>query len=221
MKTIIENINFESLLTATSETLYMTLITTFATFVLGTALGVILFTTSTGQIFENKPIHFVLSSFVNIFRSIPFIIMIVLLLNVTNVLMGTIIGPNGALPALIIGSAPFYARMVELAMREIPRGVLEASEAMGASKWTIITRVLIPESFPALISGITVTCISIIGYTAMAGAIGSGGLGDLAWTEGYQGNNQVMVYAATLVILLLVYIIQFIGDFITKRMDKR
>jgi D-methionine transport system permease protein len=162
-----------------------------------------------------------ISAIVNIFRSIPFIILIVLLIPFTKILFGTMIGENAALPALIIGSAPFYARMVEIGLREIDKGVIEAAKSMGAKTSTIIWKVLIPESLPALVSGITVTAISLVGFTAMAGVIGAGGLGNLAFLDGFQRNRFDVTLMATIVILIIVFIIQFIGDSITNKIDKR
>ncbi|MGL4821049.1 MAG: methionine ABC transporter permease [Bacilli bacterium] len=221
LQNFIDQLNIDSLLTATGETVYMTVVATIATFLIGLLLGVALYATDRGQLYEMRPLNLLIGAYVNVFRSIPFLIIIILLLPVTKILVGTVIGPNAALPALIIGTAPFYARMVEMALREIPRGVIEASEAMGASRWTIITRVLIPESLPALVSGITVTAVSLVSFTAIAGVIGAGGLGNLAWLEGFQRGNNSMVLAATIVILIIVFVIQTIGDQIIKRVDKR
>lgn len=206
---------------ATKETLYMTGISVAATFVLGILLGMLLFLTSKGNIWANRPINTVISVFVNVFRSVPFIILIVLLIPFTTWLFHTMIGVNGALPALIIGAAPFYARMVELGLREIDKGVIEAAKSMGASTWDIIWKVLLPESLPALISGLTVTAIALVGFTAMAGVIGAGGLGDLAYMEGFEQNQNDITFVATVIILVIVFIIQFIGDFITSKIDKR
>ncbi len=131
------------------------------------------------------------------------------------------IGENAALPALIIGAAPFYARMVEIGLREIDKGVIEAAKSMGATTGTIIWKVLLPESMPALVSGITVTAIALVGYTAMAGVIGAGGLGNLAYLQGFQRSQNDVTLVATVIILIIVFIIQFIGDFITSKLDKR
>jgi D-methionine transport system permease protein len=158
---------------------------------------------------------------VNIFRSVPFIILIVLLIPFTNLLFKTMIGENAALPALIIGAAPFYARMVEIGLREIDKGVIEAAKSMGATTGTIIFKVLLPESMPALVSGITVTAIALISYTAMAGVIGAGGLGNLAYLQGFEQNRNDVTFVATIIILVIVFVIQFIGDAITKKLDKR
>ncbi|KAB2334765.1 ABC transporter permease [Cytobacillus depressus] len=221
MAEFIEMIKWEKLITATQETIYMTTISVLATFILGLSLGMLLFLTDKGNMWENKFSNTFIAAIVNVFRSIPFIILIVLLIPFTKLLLGTILGANAALPALIIGAAPFYARMVEIALREIDKGVIEASQSMGANHSQIIFKILIPESLPALISGITVTAISLVGFTAMAGVIGAGGLGHFAYLEGFQRNNPVVTLVATVAILIIVFIIQFVGDYFTKKTDKR
>ena len=206
---------------ATIETLYMTVLSTAFTFIIGLALGVLLFLSSPGQIWVNRLINVLIGTFVNIFRSIPFIILIILLIPFTKLLVGTIRGPEAALPALIVGAAPFYARMVLIALQEIDKGVIEAAKSMGAKTRTIIFKVLLPESMPALVSGITVTAIALVGYTAMAGAIGAGGLGTLAFLDGFQRSREDVVWVATILILIIVFIIQFAGDLLVKKLDKR
>lgn len=218
---LLPNVDWDMMIEATIETLYMTAISVVATFILGIILGLILFLTGKGNLWENRVINGIISAFVNIFRSIPFIILIVLLIPFTKALIGTMIGKDAALPALIIGSAPFYARMVEIGLREIDKGVIEAAKSMGAKTSTIIWKVLIPESTPALVSGITVTAIALVGYTAMAGVIGAGGLGNLAYLQGFQRSQNDVTLVATIIILIIVFIIQFIGDFITSKLDKR
>lgn len=215
------NVDWTKLWEATYDTIYMTSISTIATFVLGLAIGILLFLTSPHQLWANRLVNFLTGSLVNIFRSIPFIILIILLIPFTKFLLGTIRGVNAALPALIIGSAPFYARMVLIALREIDKGVIEAARSMGAKTSTIIWKVLIPESLPALLSGITVTAVTLVGYTAMAGIIGAGGLGNLAYLEGFQRSREDVTLMATIFILLIVFIIQWIGDWITSMTDKR
>ncbi|WP_209125019.1 methionine ABC transporter permease [Alkalihalobacillus sp. BA299] len=212
---------WDKLWEATVETIYMTSISVAATFAIGLILGLVLYLTSKGNLWENRTANLLISGVVNVFRSIPFIILIVLLIPFTRMLMGTMLGANAALPALIIGAAPFYARMVEIALREIDKGVIEASQSMGATNWQIIYKVLIPESLPALISGITVTAIALVSYTAMAGVIGAGGLGHFAYLEGFQRNNTTITMVATIAILLIVFVIQWIGDFFTNKTDKR
>ncbi|MEH7385193.1 methionine ABC transporter permease [Bacillus sp. JJ1521] len=214
-------LNWGNLWEATLETLYMTAVSVLATFIIGLILGLVLFLTDKGNAWENSVVNRIVSALVNIFRSIPFIILIVLLIPFTKIVMGSMLGPNAALPSLIIGSAPFYARMVEIALREIDKGVIEASNSMGATNGAIIYKVLIPESLPALISGITVTAISLVGFTAMAGVIGAGGLGHFAYLYGFQGGKPIITFIATVAILILVFIIQFIGDYFTKHTDKR
>lgn len=221
IKQYFPNVDWLIMWEETKHTIYMTGISVLATFILGTILGLVLFLTAKGNMWENKPINTVIGGIVNIFRSIPFIILIVLLIPFTTSLVGTMIGENAALPALIIGAAPFYARMVEIGLREIDKGVIEAAKSMGAKTSTIILKVLLPESMPALISGITVTAIALVGYTAMAGAIGAGGLGNLAYNQGFQRNQNDVTEVATIIILIIVFVIQFIGDFITSKLDKR
>ncbi|MBE3569805.1 MAG: ABC transporter permease [Bacillales bacterium] len=215
------NVDWAMMWQATEETLYMTGVSVVATFILGLILGLLLFLTSKGNLWENKFVYSIVAAVVNIFRSIPFIILIVLLIPFTKALVGTIIGANAAFPALIIGAGPFYARMVEIGLREIDKGVIEAAKAMGAKTSTIIWKVLIPESLPALVSGITVTAISLVSYTAMAGVIGAGGLGNLAYLDGFQRNHNDVTLVATIIVLIIVFVIQFIGDFITSKIDKR
>ncbi|CAG9620827.1 Methionine import system permease protein MetP [Sutcliffiella rhizosphaerae] len=218
---MLERVNWDKMWDATTETLYMTSISVAATFVLGIILGLLLFLTARGNIWQNRFVNGIVAAFVNIFRSIPFVILIFLLIPFTRTIMGTIIGANAALPALIIGAAPFYARMVEIALREIDKGVIEAARSMGAKTTEIIWKVLLPESMPALVSGITVTAIAVVSYTAMAGIIGAGGLGNLAFLDGFQRNNWEVTLVCTVIILIIVFIIQFIGDLITNKLDKR
>jgi len=215
------NVDWGNMISSTWETIWLTLVSMIVVAILGIALGLLLFETTNSQNPLAKLLNWIVALFVNVFRSIPFIILIVLLLPITQKLVGTIIGPRAALPSLIISAAPFYARMVELAFHELDHGVVEAAESMGATRWQIIRKVLLPESLPALVSGITVTTISLIGYTAMAGAIGAGGLGNLAYQDGFQSNNNAITLVATVIIVIIVFIFQFIGDFAVKRIDKR
>ncbi|HAZ55586.1 MAG TPA: ABC transporter permease [Franconibacter helveticus] len=215
------HLKWEQLFAATQETLYMTALSGIATFILGLILGLALFLTAKGSLFQNRTLYSVISIVVNVFRSIPFIILIVLLIPFTKTIIGTILGANAALPALIVGAAPFYARLVEIALREVDKGVIEATRSMGARLSTLIFRVLIPESSPALVSGITVTLIALVSYSAMAGVIGAGGLGNLAYLEGFQRNHNDVTLVATVTILVIVFIIQFAGDALTKYLDKR
>lgn len=220
-ETLFPHLKLDQLWAATGETLYMTALSGVATFVFGIVLGLALFLTARGGLFQNRAIYSVISVLVNVFRSIPFIILIVLLIPFTKTLIGTILGADAALPALIVGAAPFYARLVEIGLREVDKGVIEASRSMGARLSTLIFRVLLPESSPALVSGITVTLIALVSYSAMAGVIGAGGLGNLAYLEGFQRNHGDVTLVATATILVIVFIIQFLGDVLTARLDKR
>jgi len=221
IETLFPNVDWEDMWEATLETIYMTVMATGFTFVIGLALGILLFLTSPHQVWANKIVYWLTGAFVNIFRSIPFIILIILLIPFTKFLLDTIRGANAALPALIIGAAPFYARMVLIALREIDKGVIEAARSMGAKTSTIVWKVLLPESLPALLSGITVTAIALVGYTAMAGIIGAGGLGTLAFLDGFQRSREDVTLVSTIVILLIVFIIQWVGDGFTAKADKR
>lgn len=215
------DVNWESVWEATLETMYMTFASIVAVFFLGLILGLILFETShKNNLFSvilNKTVAFL----VNVFRSIPFIILIVLLIPFTTEIVGTMTGPTAGLPALILAAAPFFGRLVETGFREIDKGVIEAAEALGASSWEIIYKVLIPESLPSIVAGITTTAISLIGYTAMAGVIGAGGLGNLAYLEGFQRSQPTVTLVATILILILVFLVQALGDFLVQKIDKR
>lgn len=221
MNHLFPDVDWQLIGTATQETLYMTVISLVLVFIIGIILGLLLFLTANEDSIWKKIIHWITAVIVNIFRSIPFIILIILLIPETKLLVGTIVGPKAALPALIIGAAPFYGRLVEIAFREVDKGVIEAARAMGGNIFTIIWKVLLPEAMPAIISGITVTAISLVSYTAMAGAVGAGGLGNAAYIDGYQQANFQITIVATVIILIIVFIFQIIGDLLTKSFDKR
>ena len=214
-------IDISKLQEKTIETLYMTGISIIVVAILGLILGLLLFETSGRKGILSRFLYWLVAIFVNIFRSIPFIILIVLLIPFTKIILGSMSGVKGSLPALIISAAPFYARMVEIAFREVDKGVIEAAKAMGANRFQIIWKVLLPESLPALVSGLTVTTISLVGYTAMAAAIGAGGLGSLAYQDGFQRGQNTVTLVATICILVIVFAIQWLGDTVAKKIDKR
>ena len=214
-------VNWDKVQDKTIETLLMTFESLIAVFIVGLFLGLLLYLTSNSKSAFGRGFYAVVTAIVNIFRAIPFIILIVLLIPFTKFLIGTIIGVQAAIPALIISAAPFYARLVEIGLREVDKGVIEAARAMGAKNTTIITKVLIPESLPAIISGLTVTAIALVGSTAMAGVIGAGGLGNLAYLDGFQRNNSTLTFVATVLILIIVFAVQILGDTIVKKVDKR
>ncbi|MDY3277047.1 methionine ABC transporter permease [Staphylococcus chromogenes] len=215
------NVSWPEVWEATYETLYMTVISTLFSFIFGLIIGVILFLTSKSKSKVGRVFYSIVSFFVNLFRAIPFIILILLLIPFTSLILGTISGPTGALPALIIGASPFYGRLVEIALKEIDKGVIEAAWSMGATTWTVIRKVLIPESLPALISGITVTAIALVGSTAIAGVIGADGLGNLAYLTGFTRNQNDVILISTILILVIVFVIQLLGDWATNKIDKR
>lgn len=207
----------ELVMTATGETLYMVSITTFFAVLLGLPVGIILVCTAKGGIFENTKLYSVISYIVNMMRSIPFIILLIYLIGFTRLLIGTAIGTNATVIPLIIASIPFFARIAETTLLEVDKGVIEAAQAMGASNWQIIVHVLLPESLSSMVLNITVTIINIIGYSAMAGVIGGGGLGDLAIRYGYVRNRQDIMNYTIILLILLVQIIQSSGNYISKR----
>ena len=214
-------VNWEKVQDKTIETLIMTFESLIAVFLVGLFLGLLLYLTSNSKSAFGRGFYAIVTAIVNIFRAIPFIILIVLLIPFTKFLIGTIIGVQAAIPALIISAAPFYARLVEIGLREVDKGVIEAARAMGAKNSTIILKVLIPESLPAIISGLTVTAIALVGSTAMAGVIGAGGLGNLAYLDGFQRNNSTLTFVATVLILIIVFAVQILGDTVVKKVDKR
>ena len=214
-------VNWDKVQDKTIETLIMTFESLITVFIVGLFLGLLLYLTSNSKSAFGRGFYAVVTAIVNIFRAIPFIILIVLLIPFTKFLIGTIIGVQAAIPALIISAAPFYARLVEIGLREVDKGVIEAARAMGAKNSTIILKVLIPESLPAIISGLTVTAIALVGSTAMAGVIGAGGLGNLAYLDGFQRNNSTLTFVATVLILIIVFAVQILGDTIVKKVDKR
>ncbi|RLJ33251.1 D-methionine transport system permease protein [Chryseobacterium sp. 7] len=205
----------------TWETVYMTFLSGFFGFVLGLPVGIMLFLTRKDQLLENALYHRGLSILVNIFRAIPFIILIVWMIPFTRVLAGTSIGVNAALVPLSVGAAPFIARLVENSLIEVPHGLIETARALGASPLQIIRKVLLPEALPSLINNATITLITLVGYSAMGGAVGAGGLGQVGYQYGYIGYDIVIMNTVLILLVLLVFIIQFMGDRLSKRFDHR
>ena len=214
-------LNFEQMLTAVGETVFMTLVSLLFATILGLLIGILLYCTQSGGLLENKILNRIVDVIVNVLRAIPFMILLILLIPLTRAIVGSMLGAKAALPPLIAAATPFYARMCVIAFQEVDKGTIEASKAMGASRAQIIFKVLLPESLPAIVSGIAVTGISLVGYTAMAGAIGAGGLGNLAYMYGFARRNDAVLYTATVIIVLIVFAIQWAGDAIVKKIDKR
>ncbi|MFP1919137.1 methionine ABC transporter permease MetI [Lonsdalea quercina] len=194
------------------ETIVMTLVSGFCGFVLGLPVGVLLYITRPGQIIANPKLYRALSAIVNIFRSIPFIILLVWMIPFTRMIVGTSIGLQAAIVPLTVGAAPFIARMVENALLEIPGGLIEAARAMGATPMQIIKKILLPEALPGLINAATITLITLVGYSAMGGAVGAGGLGQIGYQYGYVGYNSTVMNTVLVLLVVLVFIIQFCGD---------
>ncbi|GAB4391390.1 MAG: ABC transporter permease [Gammaproteobacteria bacterium] len=201
-----------ALLSATGETLYMLLVAGSVSILLGLPLGILLFCTRPQQILARPLLNRMLAAVVNALRSVPFIILLVAIIPLTRVLVGTSIGTTAAIVPLTIGAIPFVARIVENALDEVPAGLIEAGIAMGASPLQIIQRFLVPEALPAIVNGVTVTLVTLLGYSAMAGAVGGGGLGDLAIRYGYQRFEVNVMIATIIVLIVLVQLIQMLGD---------
>lgn len=203
------------------ETLQMTVISTIVSMSVGIPLGVILVITGKGHIMENKAVNATLGSVVNALRSIPFIILMVAIIPLTRIIAGSSIGTTAACVPLTIAAIPFLARLVETSIREINSGVIEAAQAMGASPMQIIRKVLLPEALPTIIDNITVLVVNLISYSAMAGAIGGGGLGDIAIRYGYQRFQGDVMLATIVILIVLVQLIQSCGDFLSRKVNKR
>lgn len=209
------------LLKGTWETIVMTFVSGFFGFVLGLPTGILLFLTRKNQILEQPLLNRFLSVLVNIFRSIPFIILIVWMIPFTRALVGTSIGVSAALVPLSIGAAPFIARLVENSLLGLPSGLIEAARALGATPFQIVYKVLLPEALPSLINAASITLITLVGYSAMGGAVGAGGLGQVGYQYGYIGYDAVTMNAVLALLVILVFVIQFAGDTLSKRFDHR
>ncbi|MCC9019680.1 methionine ABC transporter permease MetI [Flavobacterium lipolyticum] len=211
----------ELLLKGTWETIVMTFVSGFFGFLLGLPTGVLLFLTRKNQILEQPVLNRFLSVLVNVFRSIPFIILIVWMIPFTRALVGTSIGVSAALVPLSIGAAPFIARLVENSLLGLPSGLIEAARALGATPLQIVFKVLLPEALPSLINAASITLITLVGYSAMGGAVGAGGLGQVGYQYGYIGYDAVTMNSVLALLVVLVFLIQFAGDALSKRFDLR
>lgn len=208
------------LIQATGETLLMVAISTLAGILFGLPLGIFLFMTGKNGFYQNKSLNLIVGFIVNAVRSIPYIILVVAIIPLTRLIAGTSIGTFAASVPLSIAAIMLYCRMSEEAMRQIPEGLIEAAQSMGASRKQIITKILIPESLPQLISSLTLLIISLIGFSAMAGAVGGGGLGDVGIRYGYQRYNLMVITQVVVILILLVQIVQTSGDWLSKRLRK-
>ncbi|MBH5319080.1 ABC transporter permease [Paenibacillus sp. GSMTC-2017] len=221
MNNFFENVRWEQILEASQDTMSMLVFSLLFTLIFGLLLGIILFLTSAGQLLQNKISYAILSFVVNVFRSVPFIILMIIIMPLTKMLVGTSIGVKGAIPPLVVAAVPFFARLVESALREVDRGVIEAATAMGASKAMIVFHVLLRESRGGLIAAATVTAVTLVSYTAMSGAIGAGGLGALALSYGYQRFQLDVMLVTVVLLLILVQILQMAGDSLVRYFSRK
>ena len=218
---MLENGFVELMLRGIAETLYMTLAATAASYVIGLPMGVVLCVTGANGICPNRPLNAVLGTIVNIIRSVPFIILLVAVIPVTRFIVGTSLGSSATIVPLVIGAAPFVARLVETSLSEVSSGVIEAGRSMGASTWQLITKVLVPEAAPSLIANATTAATTILGYSAMAGFVGGGGLGAIAINYGFYRYETVTLLITVALMVVIVQLIQSTGTATVKRSDKR
>ncbi|MFY8209267.1 MAG: methionine ABC transporter permease [Caulobacter sp.] len=215
------NVDWSEIGQATLDTLAMLGGSMVLTVAVGLPLGVILFLTGKGQMLENRLANGALSLLVNILRSVPFVILLIVMIPLTVALVGTSLGVAGAIPPLVAGAAPFFARLVETALREVDKGVIEASFAMGAKRRQVVLGALLPEALPGLVAAATVTAVALVSYTAMAGVVGAGGLGDLAIRFGYQRFQTDVMVVTVVLMLVLVQVLQMIGDAVVRKVSRR
>ena len=206
---------------ALGETVYMVVVSMIVATIIGVPLGVLLHTTSKGQILESLAVNRIVGAIVNAVRSIPFIILLVAIIPFTRLLVGSAIGTTAAMVPLVIAAIPFIGRQVETSLKEVPFGLVEAAQSMGATPAQIIWKVLLPESMSSIVAQLTTVIISLVGESAMAGAVGGGGLGDLAIRYGYQRFRPEIMLATVIILIVLVQLVQFVGNTLAKRLDKR
>ncbi|MGB4508238.1 MAG: methionine ABC transporter permease [Syntrophomonadaceae bacterium] len=206
---------------ATWETIYMVAISTALAYVMGLPLGVILVITDKGHILENAMVNQILGFIVNVFRSIPFIIFLILVIPLTKLLVGGFIGTVASMVPLTLAAVPFVARLVETSLKEIEWGLIEAALSMGANTWQIITKVLLPETSPSLILGVAITTINLVSYSAMAGIVGGGGLGTLAYYYGFQRYQTLVLLVTVIILVVMVQGVQLLGDTLAARVIKQ
>lgn len=206
---------------ALGETVYMVAVSMVIASIIGIPLGVLLHTTGKGQILEAPGLNKCLGTVVNVIRSIPFIILMVAIIPLTRVIVGTAIGTSAAMVPLVIASIPFIGRQVETSLKEVPYGLIEAAQSMGATPFQIIWKVLLPESRASITAQLTTVIISLVGESAMAGAIGGGGLGDLAIRYGYQRFRPEVMIATVVILIILVQLVQLVGNTLAKKLDKK
>ena len=215
------NIDWLLILEATVDTLLMTGFSLLFTVLIGLPLGVVLFLTSKHQMLQNAPVYHVLSFVVNVLRSVPFLILLIVMIPLTRVMAGTSLGVQGAIPPLVASAAPFFARLVENVLRELDPGVSEACRAMGANSRQTVLMALIPEATTGIVAAIVVTAIALVGYSAMSGVIGGGGLGDLALRFGYQRYQTDVMVVTVVILVVMVQVLQVVGDRLVARLNRK
>lgn len=215
------DLNSKLLLNATGETLYMVAVAGIVGFAIGIPLGVVLHITKKGGLMENTAFNSVLGAIVNVGRSVPFLVLMVAIIPVTKLIVGSFIGTTAAIVPLTIGAIPFVARLIEGALIEVPSGLVEAAQSMGATPLQIITKVLLPEALPTILNAVTITLVTLVSYSAMAGTVGGGGLGDVAIRYGFHRYDLTIMAVTVVMLIILVQIIQSVGDTLVKKVDHR
>ena len=218
---LMSNVDWSEINQATLDTLFMLGFAVFFSTIIGIPIGLILFLTRKGRLLQNTWVYSILSFIINVLRSVPFIILLIVMIPATTMLVGTSLGAKGTIPPLVIGAFPFFARLVENALKEIDNGIFHMAESCGASTWQIIWHILLPEITPSLIASITVTAIALVSYTAMAGTVGGGGLGDLAIRYGYQRFQTDVMLITVVLMVVMVQVIQVFGDLLIRIIRKR
>lgn len=221
LEKLLPNVFWPEIWQASLDTLAMLGGSLLFTVLLGLPLGVLLFLCGPRQLFDNPPLYRLLSLVVNVLRSVPFVILLILMIPLTELIVGTSLGAVGAIPPLVVGATPLFARLAETALREVDRGIIEATQAMGASTRQIILAALLPEARPGLLAAVTVTAITLVSYTAMSGLIGGGGLGDLAVRYGYQRYQPDVMAVTVILLLVLVQVLQSAGDRLVMRFSRK
>lgn len=213
--------DYNQLVTALGETIYITIIVSSLVFLLGLIIGVLLYCLQTKELIGSARMYKLVSGIVNVLRAIPFIILLILLMPFTNLIVGKITGANAAIPALVISVAPMFARLVENTLLDLPQTLLELGIVLKLKKLQVVTKILLKEAFPAILGNFTTVVIATIGYSAMAGVIGAGGLGSFAYTYGFQRNNQLAIWSSTILILVIVFVVEIVSKKIINKIDYR
>jgi len=215
------NVTIKMLLQATWETLQMTLLSSIFGFAIALPLGVLVVVTKKGGILQNRTVNIVLGVLINILRSVPFALLLIYVMPLTRAIVGTVFGTAAMVVPLTLAAAPFIARLIETSLSDVDSGLIEAAKAMGATRWQIINKVYLRESLPSLVLAVTVSIVSILGYTAMANLIGGGGLGDLAYTEGFGRYNDTVILVCIILLVIMTQAIQWAGIWLNKKLNKK